>query len=560
MPLPETLRTMRPHWPSLSEWQSLPARMLRVWRRSLQVRTVTITIIFTGVAIVITGIYTSLSIANDLYESRLSASLTDSSRATTVAQSTINASDVSAGDVGKNLLDTALEAVQETTSSRLIAAYRVPGQSSVVVPPPDRGSPALNPVISSQLRKAVERGSGKQYYQSVGFTQLNGSVTPGLVVGTQLLLPSYGAYELYIGYDLSDVQSTLEFIQNTLIIAGFALVLLIGAITWLIVRFVVEPIRVAARTSERLAAGELTVRIPEHGDDVFATLARSFNDMADSLQSQITQLAELSRLQQRFVSDVSHELRTPLTTIRLADDVLYDKRESFTPETARTAELLHDQVARFDHLLADLLEISRYDAGSVVLDAEPTNLVRVTEDVADDLRALAHQNGTELIVRAPGGYVDVVVDQRRIRRVLRNFIGNAIEHGEGRPIVITVDSNRTAVSVTVRDYGIGMNEEELGHVFDRFWRADPSRRRTLGGSGLGLAISREDATVHSGRVEVWSAPSLGSSFRLTLPREPGALIEVAPLPLTPEDAGRRAVQLTEEPSPEMTIKYEADTP
>ncbi len=528
---------MRFRWPDRQWWRQAPSRLATLWRRSLQLRTVTITLALTGIAILVTGVYMALSISNDLYQSRLDQALRDSSRATTAAQSTMNASDVSSADGGRNLLNSALQSVQASTSSRLVAAYRVPGQDTSVLAPPDRGSPALNSVISDQLRAKVQNGGTKQFYQSVALPAGTGSTDPGIVVGTQLTLPSYGRYELYIGYNLRDSENTLLFVQSTLLIAGLALIVLIGAITWVIVRFVVEPIRVAARTSERLAAGDLAVRIPERGEDVFASLARSFNGMADGLQSQINQLATLSQLQQRFVSDVSHELRTPLTTIRLAGDVIYDQRSTFPPATERTAELLHTQIERFDRLLSDLLEISRYDAGSVVLDPEPTNLVRLAEDVVDELRALSEQNGSPLTLDAPGGYFDVDMDPRRIRRVVRNLIGNAIEHGEARPVVVTVDSNESAVALTVRDYGIGMSHQDVNHVFDRFWRADPSRKRTLGGTGLGLAISLEDATLHSGWLQVWSMPGQGSCFRLTLPRVPGREITASPLPLPPTDAG-----------------------
>ena len=257
--------------------------------------------------------------------------------------------------------------------------------------------------------------------------------------------------------------------------------------------------------------------------------------MAESLQKQITKLADLSRLQQRFVSDVSHELRTPLTTIRLAGDMLYDQRETFPPATGRTAELLHTQVQRFELLLADLLEISRYDAGAVDLDVEPTNLVRLVEDAVDSMHTLAAERGSDLRVVAPGGYFDADVDGRRIRRILRNLLGNAIEHGDGRPIVVTVDSNQTAVAIAVRDHGIGMVQADVAKVFERFWRADPSRQRTIGGTGLGLAISLEDATLHDGWLEVWSEPAAGSCFRLTIPRESGMVITRSPLDLPPAD-------------------------
>ena len=242
-------------------------------------------------------------------------------------------------------------------------------------------------------------------------------------------------------------------------------------------------------------------------------------------------------MQQRVVSDVSHELRTPLTTIRLAGDVLYDQRDGFSPTTARTAELLHTQTQRFETLLADLLEMSRYDAGAVQLELEPTNLVRLVEDALEQVEPLATEKGTDLVLHAPGGYFEADVDARRIRRVLQNLLGNAIDHGEARPIDVYVDSDEDAVAIAVRDHGVGMSPSDLEHVFDRFWRADPSRQRSTGGTGLGLAISLEDATVHGGFLDVWSEPGAGSCFRLTLPRRRGEELTTSPLALPPEEVG-----------------------
>jgi two-component system sensor histidine kinase MtrB len=392
-------------------------------------------------------------------------------------------------------------------------------------------------VITPELRESVREHPDEQFWQSVSLQTPEGGTVPGIVVGSQLVLPTAGRYEIYIAYSLADAEQTLGFVQQTAGIAAIALLLLIGAVTWVVVRLVVTPIRVAAETSERLAAGELEVRIPEKGEDVIATLARSFNGMADSLQAQISKLADLSEVQQRFVSDVSHELRTPLTTIRLAGDVLYDQRATFPPATERTAELLHTQVERFELLLADLLEISRYDAGSVGLDLEATSLVHIAEETIETMSGLAEQNGTEVRIVAPGGHLPAELDPRRIRRIVSNLLGNAIEHSEGKPIIVTVDSTSTAVALTVRDYGVGMKEHEAALVFDRFWRADPSRKRTIGGTGLGLPISLEDALLHGGTIDVWSAPRAGSAFRLTLPRVHGRPMGESPLPLPPEDAG-----------------------
>jgi two-component system sensor histidine kinase MtrB len=324
-------------------------------------------------------------------------------------------------------------------------------------------------------------------------------------------------------------------VQGTLWIVGIGLVLLISGIAWFVLRSVTTPIGEAADTSARLAAGELGVRLPVRGEDELATLGRSFNAMADSIESQIKELADLSLVQQRFVSDVSHELRTPLTTIRLAADMINDRREEFDPATARAAELLNNQVQRFETLLTDLLEISRYDAGSVQLELEPTSLAHLAEDVIASMEQLAEQHTTDVRLVAPGGYSPVDMDPRRVRRVVRNLLGNAIEHGEGRPIVVTVDSDQQAVAIGVRDYGLGMKPEEVERVFDRFWRADPSRRRTIGGTGLGLSIALGDARLHGGQLGVWSELGRGTNFVLTLPRKEGRLTGPSPVPLDPGD-------------------------
>ena len=229
-------------------------------------------------------------------------------------------------------------------------------------------------------RARCERGD-ERVVPAVGAAAADG-VSPASSSARCCTVPNAGCYELYLVYDLTDAQQTLGFVQRTLALGGLALVLLIGAVTYLVVRLVVAPDPCRRRRPARSSPpGSSRSASRSSGEDVIATLARSFNGMADSLQQQITRLADLSRVQQRFVSDVSHELRTPLTTIRLAGDVLYDQRDSFPPATARTAELLHTQVERFELLLADLLEISRYDAGAVELELEPTNLVRLVEDV-----------------------------------------------------------------------------------------------------------------------------------------------------------------------------------
>jgi two-component system, OmpR family, sensor histidine kinase MtrB len=521
------------------DWRATLARALRLWRGSLQLRTIALTLVLSGLAVTIIGGYVVTSVRGNLFDQYRDQVVAEANRAIVAAQQEFTQADLAGSTEDLDLVqnDAFISIAAIISSDPLVAMLRAPGQSGQA-PVTDvfTGDFSRSMVSDGMRATLLDADRDVAAWQSIALPAGDGQDDPGIIVGSTLRLPQNQLYEIYIVYNLSSVQSTLDFVQGSLALAGVALVLLIGVVSYLVVRLVVGPVRVAADASERLAAGELESRLPEGGDDELATLARSFNRMADSLQRQIRQLADLSQVQQRFVSDVSHELRTPLTTIRLAGDVLYDQRDTFPPATARTAELLHAQTERFELLLADLLEMSRYDAGAVQLELEPTNLVRLVEDAIEQMSPLADERGTPIRLIAPGGYFEAEVDARRIRRILQNLFGNAIDHGEAKPIDVYVDSNADTVAIAVRDHGIGMTADDLGHVFDRFWRADPSRQRSTGGTGLGLAIAIEDAAVHGGLLEVWSESGVGSCFRLTIPRRRGDALGVSPLALPPEEA------------------------
>ena len=509
----------------------------RLWRGSLLTRTVAITVALSGMAVTIIGGYMSLTIADSLFAGRSDQILSETARAATTAQSLFDNSVSPAGTIdvetANTAAQTAIRATQSSPGGSGFAILRTPGQITAQTMTSSSTAGLDLTVVTTELRSRVVAEPAQIHYQSVALS-VEGEARPGLITATSLQVPSAGQYELYLIYDLGDVQSTLTLIQQTLIAGSLALVVTIGVVTFFVVRLAIGPVRRAAQTAERLAQGFLEERLFERGEDVIALLARSFNKMADSMQNQIVKLANLSQVQQRFVSDVSHELRTPLTTIRLAGDVLYEQRETFSAENARTLELLITQIERFEIMLTDLLEMSRYDAGAVALEVDEINLVPLVEDCMDQLSALASQRGSSLLLVVRGGYGESEVDQRRIRRIILNFLGNAIDHGEGRPIVTFVDSNQEAVSIAVRDWGVGMTPDQVERVFDRFWRADPSRQRTTGGTGLGLAIASEDASAHGGRIDVWSQAGLGTCFRLTIPRTPGSSWRDSPLPLPPE--------------------------
>ena len=394
--------------------------------------------------------------------------------------------------------------------------------------------------VPARLREAIAADPSHQQVQIISITSTNGGPVPAVIVGSRVTLPAAGQYELYFVFPLEREQQTLGVVARTFTLGGIALVLLVGAVAYVVTRLVVDPVRRAALVAERLSSGRLHERMRSHGEDDIAKLGKSFNAMAESLQNQIRQLEDLSRVQQRFVSDVSHELRTPLTTIRMAGDLIHDSRHDFDPSVARSAELLHNEIDRFESLLSDLLEISRFDAGAAALDVEATDLRATIKRTIESTAALAERRGSRPEVIAADGPCVAEIDPRRVERILRNLVVNAIEYGEGRPVTVQVGINENAVAVSVRDFGVGLRPGESALVFNRFWRADPARARTTGGSGLGLAISHEDARLHGGWLHAWGEQGVGSCFRLTLPRHAGVPIERSPLPLRPPEARRSA--------------------
>ena len=314
---------------------------------------------------------------------------------------------------------------------------------------------------------------------------------------------------------------------------------LLGAIAWLVVRQVVTPVRMAAGIAERLSAGRLQERMKVTGEDDIARLGEAFNKMAQNLQLKIQQLEELSRMQRRFVSDVSHELRTPLTTVRMAADVIHEARVDFDPVTARSAELLADQLDRFESLLADLLEISRFDAGAAALEAEPIDLREVVRRVVG--RRASRSPSARARTSGSSG-TSSPWSPRPTRAVWSGCCATSSSTpwstARARTSWCGSRSAGGAVAVAVRDYGVGLKPGEATRVFNRFWRADPARARTTGGTGLGLSIALEDARLHGGWLQAWGEPGGGSQFRLTLPRTADEPLRGSPIPLEPDDSRR----------------------
>ncbi len=495
----------------------------RLWVHSLQFRSVTSAGIMMLIAFIAVGTSLSNQIATSLFENKKNQALEESIKGFDNVQSVFDGSSEARTDseIRRNVTRalTLLDASGDTQRRWVLVPLDQQSKKGFI--PEQSGDNALDAAtIPEDFKSTVRDSPGGVFWEKKDLSEpekSNGEPYPALIIGTSVSIPQNPDYGLFVVYDLSESSSTITYI-NVVLGTGFTvLLILVLSIVWFVTRLAVRPITLTAITAEKLAAGDLNRRVSVRGKHQAARLGISFNKMADSLQDQITQLERLSTLQQRFVSDVSHELRTPLSTVRLSSELLYDSRDTLNPVQSRSVELMHNQVDRFQALLSDLLEISRFDAGSAVLNIDAEDFMSVLNDVLVEVIPHLERTGTRLIVHSEQAHIDIDIDRVRIERVLRNLLFNAIEHGESKPVDIYIATNATNLGVAVRDHGIGLSEEEAAQVFNRFWRADTSRKRTLGGTGLGLSITAEDVRLHGGRIEAWGMKGKGACFTMNLP-------------------------------------------
>jgi two-component system, OmpR family, sensor histidine kinase MtrB len=507
------------------------------WRRSLQLRVVTLTLGLSLVVILVLGFVLTSQITDRILEVKVGAATEEIERARTTVSGIV-------GGEETRSLDSSLQLARNTLIDRKAdAGAGLAGTfDAVLVVPGDgpRAATAAGPIdqVPATLRDFVKAGQVSYQYATVHTDSFSG---PALIVGSPTSSPVTNL-ELYLIFPLNNEQSTIALVRGTMATGGVVLLGLLAAIALLVARQIVLPVRSASRIAERFAEGHLSERMPVRGEDDMARLAVSFNDMAESLQRQITQLEEFGNLQRRFTSDVSHELRTPLTTVRMAADLIHDHAEDLDPALRRSTELMVNELDRFESLLNDLLEISRHDAGVAELAVEAVDLRTIVQNALDNVGHLTEEAGVEMDVDLPADEIIAEVDPRRVERILRNLIANAIDHAERKPVQIRMAADVDTVAVTVRDYGVGLRPGEEKLVFSRFWRADPSRVRRSGGTGLGLAISIEDARLHQGRLEAWGEPGKGACFRLTLPLVRGHKVTSSPLPVKPIEISGGASQ------------------
>lgn len=355
--------------------------------------------------------------------------------------------------------------------------------------------------LPAVLRTRVLKGQVIRAWADVGHQ-------PVLIVGVPLTAVS-GAY--FQVADEAGLERTLATLRDVLLGTAAGVTILGAAAGVWASRRLTAPIRAVARAAHRISGGDLTTRLPGESDAELAGLVDSFNAMVDSLHDRIQRDA-------RFAADVSHELRSPLTTLSTSLSVLKGRRDELSSRGRDALDLLSDEVARFQRLVEDLLEISRADASGDRMARVP---VRISEFV---LRLLSDPRYSGVTPDLDPRLRDAVVvgDTRRLEQVLRNLLDNAESYAGGATSV-TLTSSPTGVAIFVDDAGPGVPPADRDRIFERFTRGQTNRRRaSSSGTGLGLALVREHVRAFGGEVSVHDRPGGGARFVVELPLERAA--------------------------------------
>ncbi len=315
--------------------------------------------------------------------------------------------------------------------------------------------------------------------------------------------------------------------EVTVLLAMIITVAVVGS------RRVLLPVRRLGLAARRMSGGDLSVRIQPQGRDELAQLTGTFNEMAASLEANVGELRQMEARARQFAGDVSHELRTPLTAMTAVTDILHE-HPGLTGDAATAARLVHQEVLHLNRLVEDLIEISRFDAGTAQLVTDDTDVAAVVA------RCLRVRNWTGISADVPAG-LTARLDRRRFDIILANLVGNALRHGDG-PVTVTAalqpdGQGGTQLTVEVRDHGDGLPPTAIPHLFDRFYKADTARARSEG-SGLGLAIAWENARLHGGRIDAGNHSGGGAVFTVRLPVN-GHLLVGGAAPQAASEPGRR---------------------
>jgi signal transduction histidine kinase len=285
-------------------------------------------------------------------------------------------------------------------------------------------------------------------------------------------------------------------------------------------RALIGSVRQLVEAAQRLAGGDLSVRVAETGRGELRDLAQDFNRMAERLEAAFQRERALDTARRSLVAGVSHDLRSPLASLRAAAEALQDGVVSEPADVQRYLRTMLQDLTHLSRLIDDLFELARLEGGGLVLERTPTSLRDLVSDTLESMQLRAHQRGVHLHGVVEGDPL-VLADGAKVQRVLDNLLDNALRHTEaGGSVELVARQQEAGVEVTVRDSGEGVDPADLPHIFDRFYRRDRARGRA-GGTGLGLAIARGFVEAHGGKIWVENGPERGAAFSFTLPCDEG---------------------------------------
>ena len=299
-----------------------------------------------------------------------------------------------------------------------------------------------------------------------------------------------------------------DLVNRYLLWAGIGAAALGTALVWMLSRRTLAPLQKLGATARRLGRGDLSQRAETAGPTEIRQLAHSFNAMAAELE-------EAERQRRSLTADIAHELRTPTSNIQGYLEAIKDGLFQPAPETIDT---IHEQALLLSRLVEDLRLLAQVDAGELQLQRMQTHMGELLQSGVEALRPRAKAKGVALSVDVASSLPELDLDATRIAQVVGNLLDNAVTHTpEGGRVTVSAHASANAVEVEIADTGQGIAPEDLPHVFDRFYRADPSRSRSTGGTGLGLTIARRLVEAHRGAIEAESAVGQGSRFIIRLP-------------------------------------------
>jgi signal transduction histidine kinase len=349
--------------------------------------------------------------------------------------------------------------------------------------------------------------NGRVAYDPTGEPSTQPITRSALSTGVPLVVEGETVGYLVIESGIQE-NAFFERLLSTLFWAGGLSTLLAILVGLALTRTAMRPLSDLEAATGQIRAGDLTVRVPVRTRDEVGALAERFNQMAADLEDQ-------DRLRRRMMNDVAHELRTPLTVMQgqleaLQDGVFELNRDNLVP--------VHEQTLLLRRLVNDLRDVALAESGQITLDMGPVELASLVRRVAGRFDSQARTQGIDLLVSVQEPLPLIQGDGQRLEQVMNNLLSNALRHTPaGGSVTLGLAATASGVRITVKDTGEGIAPEDLGHIFERFYRGDPARQRADGHSGLGLAIARELVRAHGGEISVASVQGQGTTVTVDLP-------------------------------------------